>query len=258
MKKQFISALKKKKEAKEKIVMLTAYDVILGQILETVNIDAILVGDSLGNVVLGHETTIPVTVDDMIHHSKAVMRGVKKTIVITDMPFMSYRISMKKTLQFATQIMQETGVNGLKIEVNSEQDIATIQQLTQSGIPVMAHVGLTPQFVEQFGGFHMQGKAAETAHQISQLANESETAGAFSIVFECIPAELAKSMTQTLKIPTIGIGAGSDCDGQVLVTQDLLGLTPGKLPSFVNPVMDLQTDIKNALRSFISHIKETK
>lgn len=250
MKKKFISTLQAKKDKHDQISMLTAYDAITAQCLEEAKIDIILVGDSLGNVFAGHDTTIPVSVDEMIYHGKAVKKGAPNSIIVVDMPFMSYRISLEESKRNAAKIIRQTGANAVKCEINSETDIETVRQLIEAGIPVMGHIGLTPQFVEQFGGFKKQGKSLQEQTKLLEQAKQLEVCGAFAVVLEVIPDDLAKSITNAINIPTIGIGAGNDCDGQVLVINDLLGLSPHKAPSFAKQYDDFYGRMKKAVSLF--------
>jgi len=234
-----------KKKAKEKITMLTAYDFPMARILDQAGIDIILVGDSLGNVILGYPNTIPVTMDDMIHHTKAVARGCSRSLLIADMPFMSYQISVPEAVRNAGRFIQEGGAEGVKLEGGipvKEQ----IKAIVQCGIPVMGHVGLTPQSVHSFGGYKVQGKEEAAAKRVLADAQAVEEAGAFAIVLEGVPLKLGQQITEKLKIPTIGIGAGPQCDGQVLVTYDLLGLYQEFVPKFVKRYADLRNVIQQA------------
>ncbi|MER2253843.1 MAG: 3-methyl-2-oxobutanoate hydroxymethyltransferase, partial [Priestia megaterium] len=201
------------KQNNEPIVMLTAYDYPSAKYAEEAGVDMILVGDSLGMVVLGYDSTIPVTVDDMIHHTKAVKRGAADTFIVTDMPFMSYHVSKEDTMRNAARIMQESGAHALKVE-GANDVLYTISELTQAGIPVVAHLGLTPQSVGVLGGYKVQGKEAKEAKQLIQDAIKCEQAGAIAVVLECVPKQVAKQVAERLSIPTIGIGAGADTDGQ--------------------------------------------
>jgi 3-methyl-2-oxobutanoate hydroxymethyltransferase len=243
------------KKSKEKITMLTAYDFPLARILDQTGIDIILVGDSLGNVILGYSNTIPVTMDDMIHHTKAVARACQHSLLIADMPFMSYQISVKEAIRNAARFLQEAGAEGVKLEggvVIKEQ----IKALVQCGIPVMGHVGLTPQSVHSFGGYKVQGRGEEAAKRVLADAQAVEEAGAFSIVLEGIPRKLAQQITETLTIPTIGIGAGPHCDGQVLVTYDLLGLYQEFVPKFVKKYADLHRVISQAICAYKEEVEK--
>ncbi|MGV3465806.1 MAG: 3-methyl-2-oxobutanoate hydroxymethyltransferase [Heyndrickxia sp.] len=244
----------KMKENGEKISMLTAYDYPSAKLAEEAGIDMILVGDSLGMVVLGYDSTIPVTVDDMIHHTKAVKRGAKNTFVVTDMPFMSYHLSREQTLQSAASIMQDGGAHAVKVEGSGEV-ISMIRALTSSGIPVMAHLGLTPQMVGIFGGYKVQGKTAEAAKQLMLDAKLCEEAGAFAVVLECVPKQIAEQISAELNIPTIGIGAGINTDGQVLVFHDLLSFGVNRVPKFVKKYGDVNTVALDSIEQYIRDVK---
>ncbi len=237
------------------ISMLTAYDYPLAQLVDEAGIDAILVGDSLGNVVLGYNSTIPVTMDDMIHHTKAVTRGVNRAMVVADMPFLSYHVSTADAIRNAGRLMQEAGAQAVKLEGGHEV-ADTIKAITDAGIPVMGHLGLTPQSVHQMGGYKVQGKDEEAAQKLLADARAVEEAGAFSLVLECVPSPLAKLITSKLGIATIGIGAGADCDGQVLVTHDLIGLVGGFSPKFAKRYINVREDIKGAMQTFRQEVEE--
>ena len=242
------------KKAQEKISMLTAYDYPMACILDECDIDIILVGDSLGNVVLGYESTLPVTMDDMVRHTQAVTRGVQKALVVADMPFMSYQVSAEAALANAGRLLKEGNAQAVKLEGGREHaDI--VYKMTYAGIPVMAHLGLTPQSVNQLGGYKVQGKNEDAAKNIIRDAKILEEAGAFSLVLECVPQTLAKEISASLTIPTIGIGAGNDCDGQVLVINDMLGITDRAVPKFVKQYALMKNEIKNAVKSYISEVK---
>lgn len=236
--------------------MLTAWDFLSAQIIDAAGIDIALVGDSLAMTVLGYDTTVPLTLDEVIHHAKAVRRGVSEAMMVVDLPFLSYQISPEQALTHAGKVMKDTGTQAVKLEGGYPAMAATVNRLTQSGIPVMGHVGLTPQSVHQFGGFRKQGKTAESAERILQEAQALEQAGAFSIVLEHIPPELAQTITNTLSIPTIGIGAGPYCDGQVLVTSDLWGLSAWQ-PPFAKPVVDLRSQAIQAVQQFCDQVRQT-
>ena len=229
--------------------MLTAYDAPMAALLDASGIPIILVGDSLGNVVLGYDNTLPVTMTDMLHHTKAVSRGGKQSLIVADMPFLSYQISVDEAKRHAGQLIQEGGAQAVKVEVG-EADIAVIQAIVGMGIPVMAHVGFTPQSVYQQGGYRVQGRTESEQERILTLAKQIENAGAFSVVLEMVPASLAGLITKTLHIPTIGIGAGVDCDGQVLVTQDVLGMTDKTPPKFVKPYASVHSVMHDAISRF--------
>lgn len=244
----------KMKQAKEKIVMLTAYDYPAAKQAEQAGVDMILVGDSLGMVVLGYDSTIPVTMEDMIHHTKAVKRGAKKTFVVTDMPFMSYHLSLDETLKNAARIMQEGGADAVKVE-GAEDVVAKIAAMTQAGIPVVAHLGLTPQSVGVLGGYKVQGKSVTDAQKLIEDAKQCEAAGAIAIVFECVPYQVGKLVTETLSIPTIGIGAGSDTDGQVLVYHDILSYGVDRVAKFVKVYGNANALMSQAISSYVEEVK---
>ena len=237
------------KQEHKPITMLTAYDFPLARLVDAAGIDAILVGDSLGNVMLGYASTIPVTMDDMIHHVKAVTRGVARAMVIGDMPFLSYHISQAETVRNAGRFLQEAGAQAVKLEGGSEV-AGAIRAITAAGIPVMGHLGLTPQSLHQMGGYKVQGKDATAAQKLLDDARAIQEAGVFSIVLEAVPTPLATLITETLEVPTIGIGAGPHCDGQVLVTHDLLGLLGGFSPKFAKRYANLQENITTALQAY--------
>ena len=241
------------KKKGEKITVLTAYDYPTALVVDEAGVDIILVGDTLGMVVLGYDSTLPVTMDDMIHHTKAVARAAKHAMVIGDMPFMSYQVSVEDAMYNAGRFLQEAGAQGVKFEGGREMSILT-RKLTSAGIPVMAHIGLTPQSVHQFGGYRVQGKEDEAAKTILEDAKILEDAGAFSIVLECIPAKLAKMVTESLSIPTIGIGAGVDCDGQVLVIHDMLGLFERFTPKFVKRYCNMNEQMKTAVKQYCEEV----
>lgn len=241
-------------KGKEKITVLTAYDYPTAKILDEAGVEILLVGDSLGMVVLGYDSTVPVTVADMIHHGKAVVRGTQRAFVVVDMPFMSYHISLADTMKNAMQIIQETGASSVKLEGGKEIS-STIQALTSAGIPIMGHLGLLPQSVNQLGGYAIQGKTVEAAKKLIDDAKALEQAGVYAIVLECIPAQLAKHVTENISIPTIGIGAGPDCDGQVLVTHDMLGLYNNFTPKFVKQYSQLYDLMKTNIEQYIQDVK---
>ena len=241
--------IRQKKLAGERITMLTAYDYMTATVVEQAGIDALLVGDSLGMVVLGYETTLPVTMADMLHHCKAVARGARSPLLIGDMPFMSYQISTEESVRNAGRFLQEAGMDAVKLEGGRERADA-VRAISSAGIPVMGHIGLTPQSVSQFGGFVAQGKTAEAAQRLVEDALILQEAGCFSIVLEAVPAQLAGLISSKLDIPTIGIGAGAGCDGQVLVIHDLLGLFDRFTPKFVKQYAQLHGPIVAALESY--------
>ncbi|MCD5414989.1 MAG: 3-methyl-2-oxobutanoate hydroxymethyltransferase [Clostridiales bacterium] len=248
------SFIKSKKEGK-KISMLTAYDYSTAKLLDEAGLDSILVGDSLGMVILGYEKTLQVTVDDMIHHTKAVTRGVKRACVIADMPFLSYHISVEETIRNAGRMIQEANAHAVKLEGGREV-VDKIEALIKAQIPVMGHLGLTPQSVNMMGGFKVQGKDESQAKIILEDAKLLQEAGVFSIVLECVPAKLAKLISESIDIPTIGIGAGKDCDGQVLVIQDMLGMYSDFTPKFVKKYCEVGLVIKEAVSKYKEEIQE--
>jgi 3-methyl-2-oxobutanoate hydroxymethyltransferase len=233
----------------EKITMLTAYDYSTAKLMDESGIDSILVGDSLGNVILGYEDTISVTMEDMIHHGAAVSRGVKNALVVIDMPFMSYQTSTYDALVNAGRLMKEGRAGAVKLE-GGKAVCPQIQAITHAGIPVMAHLGLTPQSIHAFGGHRVQGKTEEAAKKLLEDARAIEEAGAFAVVLECVPSKLAALITKELTIPTIGIGAGNCCDGQVLVYQDLLGMFSDFTPKFVKKYANVGEIMKEAFKEY--------
>ncbi|MGP4041316.1 3-methyl-2-oxobutanoate hydroxymethyltransferase [Gracilibacillus sp. D59] len=245
----------KMKKNSEKISMITAYDYPSAKLAEEAQVDMILVGDSLGMVVLGYNSTIEVTVDDMIHHGKAVTRGATDTFTVIDMPFMSYHLSLEKAMENAQQIMQQTNAQALKVEGASDDTLKLIRKLTEAGVPVVGHIGLTPQSVNVLGGYRIQGKDKETAEQLIKEAEMLEQSGAFSVVLECVPDRLAKHISKHISIPTIGIGAGKDCDGQVLVFHDILQYGVNFKPSFVKVYHEVGSTIKSAIMQYHSQVK---
>ncbi|OEF98741.1 3-methyl-2-oxobutanoate hydroxymethyltransferase [Desulfuribacillus alkaliarsenatis] len=252
--KKVTTATIRNKKGKEKISVLTAYDYPTAKILDEAGVDILLVGDSLGMVVLGYDSTVPVTLSDMIHHGKAVVRGASRAFVVVDMPFMSYHISIADTMKNAAEIMQKTGAASVKLEGGVEI-CDTISALTNAGIPVMGHIGLLPQSVNQVGGYSIQGKTVDAANKLLQDAIALEQAGAYAIVLECIPYQLAKAITEQIGIPTIGIGAGVHCDGQVLVTNDMLGLYDNFTPKFVRQYTKLHESIKEGAKQYIEEVR---
>lgn len=250
-----IATIKEMKQNGEPITMITAYDVAMARNVNEAGIDMILVGDSVGNVMLGYNSTVPVTMDEMIHHTKAVMRGNKNALVVGDMPFMSYQASIADGMYNAARFLKETGCTAVKLEGGSEV-CELVQKLTQAGIPVVAHIGLTPQSVNQLGGFKVQGKDVAAAQKLIEDAKALEKAGAFACVLECVPAALAAKITRELTaMTTIGIGAGNGCDGQVLVCNDLLGVSNGFCPKFVKKYADVHSITVNAVKDYINDVK---
>jgi len=254
-KKVTISDLMAKKESGEKITMITAYDYPTAKMVDQAGIDTILVGDSLGMVVLGYDSTVPVTMDEMLHHSKAVMRAIQYAFVIGDMPFMSYQISIEKAVENAGRFIKEGSCDAVKLEGGSEV-APVVKAIVGAGIPVCAHIGLTPQTATKLGGFKVQGKDAESARDLINSAKDLENAGAFMIVMECIPDIIASRITEEINIPTIGIGAGKDCDGQVLVYHDTVGLFDRFTPKFVKQYIKLGPMIVDALKDYKKEVEE--
>ncbi|MBY0595433.1 3-methyl-2-oxobutanoate hydroxymethyltransferase [Bacillus bingmayongensis] len=244
----------KMKEKGEPITMLTAYDYPSAKLAEEAEVDMILVGDSLGMVVLGYDSTVPVTVEDMIHHTKAVRRGAKETFIVTDMPFMSYHVSLSETMHNARRIVQESGAHAVKVE-GADEVVSIIHFLTNAGIPVVSHLGLTPQSVGVLGGYKVQGKDAESAKKLLEDAKKCEEAGAMAIVLECVPMQLAELVSQQLTIPTIGIGAGRKVDGQVLVYHDLISYGVKRVPKFVKQYTSIQEEIVRGISQYVAEVK---
>ncbi|PKM95157.1 MAG: 3-methyl-2-oxobutanoate hydroxymethyltransferase [Firmicutes bacterium HGW-Firmicutes-1] len=242
------------KGKKEKITMLTAYDYSMAKILDEAGIESILVGDSLGMVVQGYNSTLEVTVDDMIYHCRAVARGVKNAMIIGDMPFLSYHISVEESIRNAGRIIQQGKAHAVKLE-GGVQVVDKVKAIIAAQIPVMGHIGLTPQSVHVFGGYKVQGRHAEQAQKLIEDAKALEAAGVFAIVLEAIPENLAKIITESINVPTIGIGAGKYCDGQVLVTNDLLGLYSDLSPKFVKQYANLSDIIKDAVKQYATEVK---
>ena len=249
-----ITEIKDMKRRTEKIPMLTAYDYVTAKIVDEAGVPLILVGDSLGMVMLGYESTIPVTIEDMIHHTKAVVRGAKRALVVGDMPFMTYHLSISDALYNATRFIQAGGAQAVKLE-GGEVVADTVRRLVDCGIPVMGHIGLTPQSVHQLGGFKVRGKGVVEARKLLDDARILEEAGAFAVVLECTPAPLSRLITAKLTIPTIGIGAGPDCDGQVQVISDILGLYTDFVPKHAKQYARLAAEIRQAVADYISEVK---
>ena len=252
-KKNTVLTFRQAKENGGKLTMLTAYDYSTAKLIDEAGVNSILVGDSLGNVMLGYEDTIPVTMEDMIHHGAAVARGTKNALLIIDMPFMSYQISVRQALKNAGRIMKETGCDAVKLE-GGHRVCPQIKAMTEAGIPVCAHIGMTPQSVNAFGGFKVQAKTEDTARRLIEEAQAVEEAGAFAVVMECVPAALAELVTKKLSIPTIGIGAGAGCDGQVLVYADMLGMYSDFIPKFVKRYANLGDIMKEAIQGYIDEV----
>jgi 3-methyl-2-oxobutanoate hydroxymethyltransferase len=238
------------------IVAMTAYDVLFARLLEAAEVDLILVGDSLGQVVLGYDSTIPVTLEEMIHHARAVKRGAPATLVVLDMPFMSYQTSVEDALRNAGRALKEAGVEAVKLEGGHERTCDAIRALVASGIPVMGHIGLTPQSVHALGGYRVQGRGDADADRIRREAEALEEAGVFAMVLELVPAPLAREISASLTVPTVGIGAGAGCDGQVLVLYDALGLNPGFGPKFLKRFANLHEVALEGVRAFAQEVRE--
>lgn len=249
-----VPELVKMKTRGEKIVSLTAYDYCFARILDNAGIDVLLVGDSLGAVVQGHETTLPVTLEDILYHTRAVIRGRQRALVVSDMPFMTFQVGIDEAKRNAGRLLQEGGAEAVKLEGGVAQ-AATIEAVVQMGVPVMGHIGLTPQSVHQFGGYKIQGRGEGQAGAILQDALAVEEAGAFAVVLEGIPLQLAKEITQRLSIPTIGIGAGPHCDGQILVAHDMLGLFDDFTPKFVKQYANLKAVIGKAVDTYAAEVR---
>lgn len=251
-----VLTFKQAKETGEKLTMLTAYDYSTAKLIDSAGVNSILVGDSLGNVILGYEDTIPVTMEDMIHHSAAVSRGTKDALLVVDMPFMSYQVSVEDALINAGRLMKEGGADAVKLE-GGHRVCPQIKAITEAGIPVCAHIGMTPQSVNAFGGFKVQAKSEEAAKLLIEEAIAVEEAGAFAVVMECVPAKLAELVTKKVSIPTIGIGAGAGCDGQVLVYADLLGMFSDFVPKFVKQYASVGQIMKDAIKEYINDVKNS-
>jgi len=243
------------KERGERIVMLTAYDATMARLLDRAGIDLLLVGDSLGNVILGLDTTIPVTLDAVIHHTRAVTRGASRALVVADMPFLTYQVSAEEALRNAARLFQEGGAAAVKLE-GGRSVAEAVRRLTAAGLPVMGHVGLTPQHVHRLGGMRQQAREEEAAQELIRDALALEDAGAFAVVVEAVPDAVAEAVTSRLKIPTIGIGAGPHCDGQVLVSYDTLGLFDTFVPKFVRQYAQLGELIFDAVRNYANDVRE--
>ncbi len=252
-----VVTLTEKKKKGEPIVMITAYDYPSAQMVDEAGVDIILVGDSLGMVVLGYENTLPVTMEDMLRHTAAVVRGTKRAMVVGDMPFMSYQLSPEQALENAGRFIKEAGAHAVKLE-GGEEVLDAIKKITSAGIPVMGHIGLTPQSIHRIGGYRVQGREKEQAEKLKKDAKLLEEAGCFSIVLEAVPMELAKEITQTLSIPTIGIGAGPHCDGQVLVYHDVLGIFQEFKPKFVKRYANLREKIIGAVSEYVNEVRKGK
>lgn len=254
VKKVTVPEILSKKTRGEKLTCLTAYDYPTARIVDSAGVDMILVGDSLAMVVLGHGNTLPVTMEEMLHHTRAVRRGTERALLIADMPFGSYQLGFEPALANAVRFVKEAGAEAVKIE-GGQKRLELIQRLVENDIPVMAHIGLTPQSIHTLGGFRLQGKTLAAADKLVRDAQVVEAAGAFSLVLESIPAEVAELITREVKIPTIGIGAGAGCDGQVLVWHDLVGLSFGVKPKFARRYFDLRASLEQAVEAFVRDVE---
>lgn len=251
------ATLLKKKQAGEKITVLTAYDYSTAKLLDEAGIDIALVGDSLGMVVLGYDSTLPVTMADILHHTKAVSRGIERAMIVADMPFMSYQINPDEAVANAGRFLQEAGAHAVKLE-GGRPVAETVARIVDAGIPVMGHLGMTPQSVHKFGGFKVQGRAESDAERLINDAKALEQAGVFAIVLELMPRDLAKQITEAISVPTIGLGAGADCDGQVQVSNDLLGLYGEFNPKHAKKYANLRADILKAFKSYVEEVTDGK
>lgn len=254
IKKITTETLRKMKQDGEKISMLTAYDFTTARILDEAGIDTILVGDSAANVMAGYETTLPITLDHMIYHAQCVTRGVKRAFVVVDLPFGTYQSDSQKALDSAIRIMKETNASAIKLEGGSEV-AESVKKIVQAGIPVMGHLGLTPQSINQFGSYKLRAKEDAEAEKLKQDIKLLEQLGCFAVVLEKIPSQLAKDVTQSISIPTIGIGAGVHCDGQVLVYQDMVGMNEGFKPKFLRKYLNLYEQITGAVHQYVKDVK---
>jgi 3-methyl-2-oxobutanoate hydroxymethyltransferase len=248
------NTLQKMKDRGEKIAMLTAYDYSFARLLDDAGIDVLLVGDSASNVMAGHETSLPITLDQMIYHAASVVRGVKRCLVIVDLPFGAYQGNSKEALQSTIRIMKETGAHGIKLE-GGEEVLESVKRILSAGVPVMGHLGLTPQSIYKFGTYSVRAKEEVEAEKLRKDALLLEEAGCFAIVLEKIPAQLAEEVSRSLRIPTISIGAGGGCDGQVLVMHDMLGINNEFHPRFLRRYLDLYTEVTGAVRRFIGDVR---
>lgn len=243
------------KQRGERIASLTAYDYLFARIVDEAGVDVVLVGDSLAEVALGHDSTLPLSVDDMIHHAAAVARGVRRALVVVDMPFLSYQVSREEAVRNAGRIMKETGASAVKLEGGSEAIAETVAAIVTAGIPVMGHLGFTPQSVHALGGFRVQGRGETARVRLMEEARRLEQAGAFSVVLELVPGQVAAEITGELQIPTIGIGAGAGCDGQVLVLPDMLGLNTGFQPRFLRRFANLGEAAAEGVESYVAAVR---
>ncbi|RQD77654.1 MAG: 3-methyl-2-oxobutanoate hydroxymethyltransferase [Candidatus Syntrophonatronum acetioxidans] len=256
-KKVTTAELREKKQKGEKISMVTAYDYSQAKIVDEAGIDIILVGDSLGNVVLGYESTLSVTMEEMIHHGKAAVRGSRRAMVVVDMPFLSYQVNRDEAIKNAGRLIKETGAHAVKVE-GGEEILEAVKGITSAGIPVMGHLGLTPQSIGQLGGFKVQGKDVQVAKKMIRDARALEDAGAFSVVLECVPWQLASFIRGQVSMPVIGIGAGRECDGQVLVFHDVMGLFDEYRPKFVKQYQNMKDKMIEGIKEYIDEVREGK
>lgn len=254
-KKMTAPAIRAMKAQGRRIAMVTAYDYVTGKIVDESGADIALVGDSLAMVALGHETTLPVTLDEMLHHTRAVRRGVRRALLVGDMPFGTYQGSLSEAVANAARFLKEAGADGVKLE-GGRRVAGTVQRMTEAGIPVMGHIGMTPQSVHQYGGFKVQGREQDQRRALLDDAKALEEAGAFSIVLECIPADLAREITAAVDVPTIGIGAGPHCDGQVLVINDMLGFVDEFRPKFVKRYAELGEEARRAVAAYCEEVRD--
>lgn len=255
MNKKTVPQIRDMKKRGEKVVMVTAYDAPTAKIIDRAGVDIILVGDSLGNVIQGLQNTLCVTMDEMVYHTKLVSRGTVYAHLCADMPFMSFHLSKEEAVKNAARFVKEAGAESVKIET-TEDYLDTIYEIQKTGIPVMGHIGLRPQEVHKMGGYKIQGRNEDDAASLRELAKRAEDAGAYAIVLESIPQKLAAEITDSIRIPTIGIGAGPGCDGQVLVINDLVGLTPDPLPKFVKKYANVRETMENATREFVEEVRD--
>ncbi len=244
------------KERGERIAVLTCYDHLFARLLDASDVDVVLVGDSLGQVILGYDSTLPVTLEAMIHHASAVRRGITRALMVVDLPFLTYQVSDEEALRSAGRVMKETGAEAVKLEGGHEAAVSRVRALVRAGIPVMGHLGLTPQSVHSFGGYGVRGREPEEATRLRQEAAALEEAGCFAIVLELMPTELARTVSEALQIPTIGIGAGPGCDGQVLVLPDMLGLNEGFEPKFLRRFGALGSAVHEAVDAYVEAVRE--
>lgn len=254
--KNTVTTFKDAKKQGKKLTMLTAYDYSTAKLFDEAGVDSMLVGDSLGMTMLGYDSTLPVTMEDMIHHTKAVVRGAKNALVVGDMPYMSYHLSVQQAVENAGRFIKEAGAQAVKLE-GGAAFCPEIEAMTRASIPVVGHLGLTPQSINAFGGFKVQGKSEEAARKIIEDAQALEAAGAFAIVLECVPAKLAEIITAKVAVPTIGIGAGAGCDGQVLVYQDMLGMYDNFTPKFVRKFAEIGAMMKQGVQAYCAAVQDS-